>query len=90
MSRHIVADADPKFYWVIGYDRPLKEYFYQKWLTDPPEGDEGIIDYGSIDVEWSECRAEGMQIPDALTVLLAKEACGESDTNACKDWRGVA
>ncbi len=89
MSRHIIADKNPDYHWVVGYDRPLNEFFYQKWLTNPPDDEEGILDSGTIDCDWADCRAEGMQLPDALVVLLVKEACGQSDTNACKDWRGV-
>jgi len=85
MSRHLVDSVDQTYYFIVGFDRPLNEYFYQRWLARP--GEHTPVSYGAID-EIDDLRKIGVKLPDALAVQLLAECCGQADTNMCKDRRG--
>lgn len=68
---------------VVGYDRPLGEFFAQVWRS--LDDDEPIVSVECFDPDdLGEAVAE---IPEGLREALIAEAAGEADTNTVKDWR---
>jgi hypothetical protein len=48
MSRHI-AYSDEKIEVIVGYDPPLRSFFYQVWDKEKIEDEDAMLDWGGAD-----------------------------------------
>lgn len=83
MSRHKVNLREPREdvdHAVIGYDRPLNEYFVQYFdaAGEVVAIEDGVDPHDMGDV---------LEIHESLLDVLNKEAAGVIDPNYCLDWR---
>lgn len=82
MSRHTVACPFGSL--VLGWDRPLRQFFFQHWRDD--EAIESETSYEVMElVLWAE-RA-GATLPAALVGQLVLECLERADTGTIHDWR---
>ena len=81
MSRHMLDGRQPGQEVVVGYDRPLNEFFIQVWHYEELVYTEAPLE------ELDHVELHARQFPDALRQTLINEAVGISDTNAVRDWR---
>jgi len=84
MSRHTIPRKRKLGHVIVGYDRPLREFFCQVWSrTGNMLQTWSCVGLDSLDRGVKMFHAE---IPSDLYDILEAEEAGLSDTNACKDW----
>lgn len=70
---------------VLGYDRPLKDFFCQVWSRG--KNIQRIDTFWEIEVLFIMAGYYGGVVPEGLYDQILDESEGRAETNTCKDWR---
>jgi len=84
MSRHTIGHTKDGWRIILGYDRPLDNFFVQVWNRN------GLKDKVtcSDSIDTIEVAAElGGVVPFGMEKIIFEESIGCRDTNTVKDWR---
>jgi hypothetical protein len=84
MSRHTIPGSP---HYVIGFDRPLGEFFIQIY-SDPEDTPDAIEPLWDPEADLPEIL--GDRLPPGLIDALLAEAAGAADTNTVKTWHPQA
>ena len=94
MSRHTIASAQGHL--VVGWDRPLKQFFIQVWVKG--ESEDSVEDEESLELEEAVenddpdevlegIKEFGAIAPSGLRERLMLESSGWLESNFAHDWR---
>jgi hypothetical protein len=83
VSRHTLHQGKKRI--VVGYDRPLNNWFLQLWGPKGKSPMDSEIHHTTETLIVS-AKQKGFELPAELCVLLEEEAAGLAETNTCRTW----